>query len=626
MSRQRVAAMLLMSAGALYAQDGEPLGALRHGPLVVWYLAASTRPPQSNLNAIAALHNATPLNYSEKTTGTFGQNASTYGQNAASYGVDADSPTISTPSIPADQNATTAKPNGIGYQQKDLSNFGQNAAGYGTNASNYGQNGSTAGQNAGSYGQNASSYGTAASNVGQNASDYGATNGSGAPADAASSGAAMQQQGPLRNAQAEQVKEGLRAAFPDLQMRFLAIDPDQLKARLMAARGTVDYPDVLLGTLPAAWWSGMDTEFGLGMLRPAVFYPNGVTENSEGEPEVAILMHAPHMQAARAFVLWMSEPTSGCPGCVQASLVGKEATAATVAKTAMERLLNGEPLGDAADPDLVMDSSRSVRNMLAILGSTAGNTAAPKDGARVQVAEASVNGGLAAVALRVVVSSPGSIWCGASAGGAACRKRRAVEGAPDVARSAAERTGQHASGVDGEQSADVRGAEFGSEGDRAGFAAGWTKCGADTATGVGQPRWCGAAGGGMAARRRRSVVRRTTVPGGGPQPDAADAGAGGVRQRQWPLSMESVECGRARRGGDQPLADVSADAVRRRRGDWLRDPLCSKSECRSTGCCFAVAGCAIALGKRTAHCVLRAGGGAGDLVRHCAGRDAGAGG
>jgi hypothetical protein len=410
-SRQCVAgvasAMLLMCAGALYSQDPDPLGALRHGPLVVWYLAASTRPPQSNLNAIAALHNATPLNYSERSTGNFGQNASTFGQNAGSYGVDADSRTISTPSIPPDQNATTAKPNGIGYQQKDLSNFGQNAAGYGTSASNYGQNGSTAGQNAASYGTEASRYGTAASNVGQNASDFGNTNGSGAPTEAANSVAPAQQQGPLRNAQAEQVKEGLREAFPDLQMRFIAVDPDQLKARLMGARGTVDYPDVLLGTLPAAWWSGMDTDFGLGMLQPAVFYPNGVTDNSEGEPEVAILMHAPHMQAARAFALWMSEPTSDCPGCVQASLAGKEATAATVAKAAMERLLNGDPLGGAADPDLVMDSSRGVRRMLAIMGSASGSTAAPNDGVRVQVAEVSANGGLAAVALRVVVSSPG---------------------------------------------------------------------------------------------------------------------------------------------------------------------------------------------------------------------------
>ncbi len=398
---------LLVCAGAVPGQDPEPLGALRHGPLVVWYLAVSTRPPQSNLNAINALHNATPLNYSEKTTGNFGQNASTFGQNAASYGVDADSPTISTPSIPPDQNATTAKPNGIGYVQKDLSNFGQNAAGYGSTASNVGQEASTAGQNAGSYGTEASRYGTAASNVGQNASDFGASNGNGAPAEAANTGAPTQQQQPLRNAKAEQVKEALQRAFPDLQMRFIAVDPDQLKARLMAARGTADYPDVLLGTLPAAWWSGMDTDFGLAMLRPAVFYPNGVTENSEGEPEVAILMHAPHMQAARAFALWMSEPYSGCPGCVQTSLAGKEAAPATVAKKAMERLLNGEPLGDEADPDLVMDSSRAVRRMLAIMGSTSGNAAVPSDGAHVQVAEASVNGSLAAVALRVVVSSPG---------------------------------------------------------------------------------------------------------------------------------------------------------------------------------------------------------------------------
>ncbi len=94
----------------------EPLGALRHGPLVVWYWRHRRGRRRSNLDAIAALHNATPLNYSEKTTGNFGQNASTYGQNAASYGVDADSRSISTPSIPPDQNATSAKPNGIGYR------------------------------------------------------------------------------------------------------------------------------------------------------------------------------------------------------------------------------------------------------------------------------------------------------------------------------------------------------------------------------------------------------------------------------------------------------------------------------------------------------------------------------
>jgi hypothetical protein len=398
-----LSATLLTCAGALFAQSGgdaEPLAALRHGQLVVWFVGASTQPPQSNLDAIAALHNATPLNYQERTTGTFGQNASNYGQNAGSYGVDADSRTISTPSIPPDQDATTAKPNGIGYKQQEASTFGQNAAGYGTEASNHGQEASTVGQNAGSYGSESSRNGTEASNVGQNASDFGEANTNSGTTPAGSSGVAAQQ--PLSNPAAEQVKESLRQTFPDLQMRFIAVDPDQLKARLMAARGTADYPDVLLGTLPAAWWSGMDSEFGLAMLRPAAFYPNGVTDNPEGTEEVAILSRAPHMQTARAFALWMSEPSSGCPGCVRAGLAGKDATAATVAKSAMERLLNGQPLGEEADPELVMDSSQGVRRMLATMGSTVAND----DGVHVQVEDASVNGSLAAVALRVVVSSP----------------------------------------------------------------------------------------------------------------------------------------------------------------------------------------------------------------------------
>ena len=402
-----LSAALLVSAGALHSQggDGEPLGALRHGPLVVWYLAASNKPPQSNLNAIADLHHATPLNYSEKSTSTFGQTASTYGQNASTYGVDADSRTISAPQSGPGQDAPTTKQNGIGYKEQESSTFGQNAAGYGTASSNNGQAASTAGQNAGSYGQNAGAYGTAASNVGQNASNYGdgnsgETNANNAQA-ATPNGNAEPQQQTLSSPLAEQVKENLRQAFPDLQMRFIGVDPEQLKGRLMAARGSADYPDVLLGTLPPVWWSGMDTQFGLAMLRPAVFYPNGVTDHSEGEPEVAILRTAPHMQAARAFVLWMSEPSSGCPGCVQTSLAGSEAAAAAVAKSAMERLLNGAPLGDEADPLLVMDSSRAVHRMLA----TMGNTTAPNDGVSVQVAKAQVNGALAAVGLRVVVST-----------------------------------------------------------------------------------------------------------------------------------------------------------------------------------------------------------------------------
>ena len=393
----------LMLLACAWAQDGAsgsaaPLTALRQGTLIVWFVSEPVQTPQTGIEAVAALHNATPLDYQEQTAASLGQSASTYGQDAGSYGVDADSRSISTPSIAPDKNATTETPNGMGYRQQAASTFGQNAGGYGTASSNVGQPSSTLGQNAGGYGQSAGSYGTAASNVGTASSNFGA--GNNAPAQGGASAPVQQS---VNSPEAEQARSSLREAFPDLQMKFVVVDADQLKQSLTSAQGTTDFPDVLLGTLPAGWWNGMDSEFGLAMLRPAAFYPNGVMDSAPGMEEIAILAYAQHMQAARALALWMSEPESGCPGCVQAGLTGKNMAAAAIAKGAVERLVNGQPLSEVSDPEMATESSEGVRRMLA----TMGNTSASGDGVRVQVEDASVNGSLAAVALRVVVSSAG---------------------------------------------------------------------------------------------------------------------------------------------------------------------------------------------------------------------------
>jgi hypothetical protein len=374
---------------------------LREGRLVVWFVGAGERAPETNLQAIAALHHATPLTYQEQTSGSFGQSASSFGQNSGGYGVDSTSSSISTPKPAQGEDAPSATPNGIGYRQQESGSFGQESSSFGTEASNHGQT-------SGSVGQEASSFGTAASNHGQDAGSFG--NSTSTIADAGNS---LPQ--PPSNPLAEQFKERLQQAFPDLQVKFSEVDPAELKDRLMAARGTASYPDVLLGTLPAAWWNGMQSEFGLAMLRPASFYPDGVTQNPPSAEEFAILARAPHMAAARAFALWMSEPDSGCPGCVQAGLSEKEQAAAAVAMSAVERLLNGEPLGEEADPEMARSSSLGVRRMLATIGSTSGNTSGNTSGStsagdaapRVEVERASTNGSLAAVALRVVVSSPG---------------------------------------------------------------------------------------------------------------------------------------------------------------------------------------------------------------------------
>ena len=390
---------LLAQSGAELAQSGaDPLNALRHGTLVVWYVGNSVHSQEMAIQAVSALNDFTPLNYTEHSAANFGQNASSFGQNAASFGVDADSKSISVPSIPANRDATTATPNGIGYKQQDSSTFGQNEAGFGSTAGGYGMESGSYGQNSAGFGQTSASYGTEASNVGQNASSFAEPENQTTALSSVSQSLQMSS-----SPEEERIQQRLRQAYPDLQVSFYAVSPSDLQSMLTGSRGSKEYPDVLVGTLPAAWWAGMDSNFGLVSLQPAVFYPNGVLNHPESAAEVAILADAANMQAARAFALWMSEPFSDCPGCVAKSLSGPAAGAAAVARKAIQRLVNGVPLGSLADPRMARNSSQGQRRLLA----TIGDAASVNGGMQVQVEQASVHGSLAAIALRVLISTPG---------------------------------------------------------------------------------------------------------------------------------------------------------------------------------------------------------------------------
>jgi hypothetical protein len=385
-------ATLWLGVGTSRAQD--PLDALRHGQLIVWVVGGVDHPPESNLQAIAALHHATPLTYHEQTSGSFGQNASNYGQDSSNVGVDSSSAVgangvqLSTPQPAQGQDAPSATPNGVGYKQQESGSFGQTSGGYGTAASNYG----TAASNVG---QNSASYGTDASRHGQDAGSFGNSTGTIAVEG--------NQQPPTAKLShlTEQLVARVKQAFPDLRVRFVEVEPNELKDRLTAAQGTANYPDVLLGKLPASWTRDLQGQFELAMLRPATFYPNGVTQGQPNVGDVAILARAPHMQTAREFALWMNESNADCPGCVQTSLTDKERAAATVAANAMQRVLTGGPLGADADPAIASDLSLGVRRLL----TTTGNTVVGDVSPHVEVEHASVDGRLAAVALRVVISS-----------------------------------------------------------------------------------------------------------------------------------------------------------------------------------------------------------------------------
>jgi hypothetical protein len=371
----------------------DALAPLRHGPLVIWFLQTKESPPQTSLDAIAGLHHATPLTYKEQTAGSFGQSSSSFGQAAGSYGEDSNTPSISTPKPAQGEDAPSASPNGIGYKEQEAGNFGQTSSSYGTESSNHGQTAS-------SYGQNSGSYGTAASNHGQTAGSYGvststipgAGDGSGKPANVAAHATAV-----------ERFIERLRSAFPELQANFYEVDPAELKARLAAARGTSTYPDLLLGTLPEVWWKELQGQYGLAMLRQADFYQNGVTANLPRAEDFAILLRAPHIQAARAFAIWMSEPNAGCPGCVQVQLSSRERAAAAMAMGAMDSLLHEQPISGYADPSMADGGASGVQRML----TTTANTVAADASFHVEAERASVNGSIAAVVLRVLVSSGG---------------------------------------------------------------------------------------------------------------------------------------------------------------------------------------------------------------------------
>ncbi len=382
----------------LRAQGGaDPLDALRHGPLVVWYVTASAHSQEMAIQAVAALNNFTPLNYTEHSADNFGQSVSTFGESATNFGVNSDSRSISVPSIPANKDATTATPNGIGYQEQSSTTFGQSASNYGSTAGSYGMESGSYGQTSGSFGQTAGSYGTEASNFGQDSTNFAESQGQ------VASNSSVSQSLQLTTTPAEEkIRQSLSQAYPNLQMHFYAVPPGQLQALLSSAQGSKDYPDVLVGALPAAWWAGLDSEFGITTLRPAVFYPNGVLDQPQTAQEVAILADAPHMEPARAFALWMSEPFSDCPGCVQKSFSGPVTAAAAVARKAIQRLVGGEPLGNLADPDLATNSSKAQRHLLAVIG----DASASNGGLDVQVEQASAHGSLAAVALRVLVSTP----------------------------------------------------------------------------------------------------------------------------------------------------------------------------------------------------------------------------
>jgi hypothetical protein len=361
----------------------DPLAALAHGQLVVWVLQPSAAAPSGNAGtAPAPAPRSGPApTYKEQDAGTFGQTAGSFGHDAASYGA------------PSDTSKISAPPSGTGYHQQTAGSFAQPSSDFGTPASDYGQT-------AGNFGQTAGSFGMDSSNTGQTAGSFGNSLGTLATAGIHPALPARS----LTPQQSEQIRdlgEQVRLAFPDLHVRYVSVEPAELEARLNEASHSGHYPDLLVAVAPGDWWRAATREFALATLRNAVFYADGVTQRATPPYRVAVLAQAPHRLAAQAFALWIVESRSGCAGCVTQNLSGNSRAAAAVAVSALSHLLEGQSLGDEADPAMATFSPQLGPAMLT---DSAGSL--PKaTPVHFDLMHASATGRLAVVALRVTAAS-----------------------------------------------------------------------------------------------------------------------------------------------------------------------------------------------------------------------------
>jgi hypothetical protein len=382
-------ATLLLASTACAQEIPELLQPLRHGPLTIWVIGPAQ--PKVKLASNYAQTAPGAMDYKEQNSGSFGQSASNYGQSAGSYGLPSDTPTISTRQPAQGQDA----PEGSGYREQTAGSFGQTSSSTGTNASDHGQN-------AGSFGQNAASVGTNASNHGQTAGSFGQAAGSFGVGATPSGQPGTSPGNPAKPAPSrlqQELAAALKAAFPDLYVRFTDIPSDQLQPRLTAALNSGDYPDILVGQLPDTWDNSLRARFVLLTIQPASVYNDGLADSRPQDAAVSITTRAPHREPARAMALWASELGSPCNGCLQAD--SAKTAYSSVAITAATRLLQGQPIADLADPQIAAFPPILGRSLLL----TSANTTADDSAAHLQVVNATRNGRLAAVSLRMVATS-----------------------------------------------------------------------------------------------------------------------------------------------------------------------------------------------------------------------------
>ncbi len=259
---------------------------LQRGRLLVWVVRATTVVLPKPDSGTAGF---TPMGFKEESVSTFGTSASGFGKTAGSVGVSSTSLSISRTgnvpkdTAPADVDAVAAAQ--AGAKEQTSGSFGQGASTYGTAASNHGEN-------SGGFGQTASTYGTEASNVGQTAGSFGESLSTVATAPAPKPVAPPKPWLQL-------VQERLPVVLPGSRVLFVEVAADKVNANLKRLDNTSGYPDVLVfDGFPTGWKGPLPEvrELEAGSAQQFV---------AASPRRLMVMNHAPHPEAARAFVAFL---------------------------------------------------------------------------------------------------------------------------------------------------------------------------------------------------------------------------------------------------------------------------------------------------------------------------------
>ena len=331
------AVALLCAAAMASAQTSEQSTTTRMSRVLVWIVS-----PQNDPNPLATrirvAQAVQPIHFQESTAGDFGRTAGATGQTAGSVG-------------------------------KTMGEFSQTAGSAGQTASSTGQTAGSFGKAAGSVGKNAGDAGTTMANFGTSTSDL-------PRVAAAKNGLIPIANQPRRDANWGSIADavafdpGLVYSVPQpLGVSYVDVYRNDLQALLDAAAGTIDTPDVLVGSpLPLAWMrteSGLAVRYGLAPLwnAPRFVVSEDSADPGRGfNPEAAVLATALNPDGARAYCLWLLDRDA-----IQGTYAKSPKTdpIAQLALRAMLSLLAGASVGVDGDAEMAQVSGSLAAAMFA---------------------------------------------------------------------------------------------------------------------------------------------------------------------------------------------------------------------------------------------------------------------